>query len=219
MADPALISMSTLRRLGIFDGWTTQVEIPTSAGVVGVEYDKARQVVSFASQGVFRDSASARVKFRRLKFGLRPYFVCPQSGQPCLALIIEKGEAFCPDVFLSRSSPISQRKRRQQLRAAKRADRLVGAALCGSLPKELAGQLRRLPMSVPLPDALLASTADAKAHGEKARQKLLWDLRPLGTVKALDCGRGAGQFSIYERYIAEPPQHHVAASRFSRPSH
>lgn len=141
--------------------------------------------------------------YRELHFGVRPYFVCPITGDDCLKLVFYKGLVSSISAFkLIKSKPgLSRRAIRYEAQRAKLL-KLDGTLRASDNERErLLTFLKRHPQRIAQDENIFAFLEREQRRTDNKRKQFLWESRPLSTTKALDCGLGAGQHLQFEEYM------------------
>jgi hypothetical protein len=205
-----LVTIGSLKRRGLLEQPGKAINIPVVGYCITASFDADRCVVEFSrSTNGFISTITIQIVYRELKFGYRPYFVCLETGEPCLTLIFVNGEAYSPDAYRRLRVRPSKRKKRMHVKASRRAEVLVTAALAGKVDPGHSRELAELATLIPLPKSAQKALARCSSRQQSEKTKRLWDERELGTVKAMDCGIAAGQFDLFMGYVTEPPGYYA----------
>jgi hypothetical protein len=151
-----------------------------------------------------------RIIYRARKFGKRPYFICPSTGQDCLKLVLYGNIAASLRTFKSRAVRTSGSKAKQIQLASARSKllKLDGGSRIGPLRRaDMINALESHRADVEREPGLSAFLQQEGQRKARERGKWLREQRPVSTTKAIDCGRGAFQHSDYEEYLRADLEH------------
>ena len=152
----------------------------------------------------FLSAHQVRIVYRELTYGARPYFVCPHTGLDATKLFIHNGliSTRAPQKA-GNCGPAISRSAFAEIETFRKMIKLDGKE---RVSKE---QARKLQLAMAKHPEQFRNDANVRRYLERlaANEKRQttnksWEQRELSTTKALDVGRGIGQYDIFEEVRA-----------------